>query len=360
MSHVRSPLLLTVRQQGRKTQARLRTTRLFQDTGGHQLGMEIDGCPAVAHMAQAAHLGAYFDQNGDLRDADAISAAESTRVLHTADVANAFQTPHRTKTFDAVKRDMPELSPYVRLLYRGPTSFFVAGSDSNERVISSRGATQGCALGSLLHCLVSREPLMQYVTEIRKLDPDAMVLSIIDDVETVCDGVKVPLAKATDLLNEAMATVGVTYHGLDSDKGVTFRPHSAFHGEESTVLPPPPLSTITHPPSDDELRAFISLLAAEEPKLERRAAATNGSQGSQQRFEQQRCKDVPSALRCLHIAPRGLRAVIASVNGASGRAAKVVALATSQQRKLRMHVHPDRLTTPSKEALGDDLLNSSS
>ena len=96
---------------------------------------------------------------------------------------------------------MPELLPYVRLLYGGPTSFFVAGSDGNERVISSRGATQGCAFGSLLHCLVSREPLMQYVTEIRKLDPDAMVLSIIDDVETVCDGDKVPLAKATDLLN---------------------------------------------------------------------------------------------------------------------------------------------------------------
>jgi hypothetical protein len=225
---------------------------------------------------------------------------------------------------------MPELLAYVRLLYGGPTSFLVAGSDSNERVISSRGATQGCcALGSLLHCLVSREPLIQYVTEIRKLDPDAMVLSIIVDVETVCDGVKVPLAKATDLLNEAMATVGMTYHGLDSDKVVTFRPHSAFHGKESTVLPPPPLSTILHPPSYDELRAFISLLAAEEPKLERRAAATNGSQGSQQRFKQQRCKDVPSARRCLHIAPRGLRAAIASVHGASGRAAEVVALAKS-------------------------------
>ena len=65
-----------------------------------------------------------------------ISAAESTRVLHTADAANAFQTPHRTKTFDAVKRDLPELLPYVRLLYGGPTSFFVAGNDSNERVIS--------------------------------------------------------------------------------------------------------------------------------------------------------------------------------------------------------------------------------
>ena len=87
---------------------------------------------------------------------------------------------------------MPELLPYVRLLYGGPTSFFVAGSDGNERVISSRGATQGCAFGSLLHCLVSREPLMQYVTEIRKLDPDAMILSIIDNVETVCDGDKVP------------------------------------------------------------------------------------------------------------------------------------------------------------------------
>ena len=49
-----------------------------------------------------------------------------------------------------------------------------------------------------------------------------------------------------------------------------------------------------------------------------------------------------------------------SVHGLTGRAAKVVALAKSQQRKLRMHVHPDRLTTPSKEALGDDLLNSSS
>ena len=60
--------------------------------------------------------------------------------------------------------------------------------------------------------------------------------------------------------------------------------------------------------------------------MERRAAATAGSQGSQQRFEQQRCKDVPSALRCLHIAPRGLRAAIASVHGASGRAAEVVAL----------------------------------
>ena len=48
---------------------------------------------------------------------------------------------------------------------------------------------------------------MQYVTEIRKLDPDAMVLSIIDDVETVCDGVKVPRAKTTDLLNKAMAPV---------------------------------------------------------------------------------------------------------------------------------------------------------
>jgi len=193
-------------------------------------------------MVQAALLDAYFDHNGDLRDADAITPAESTRVLHTADAANAFQTPHRTKTFDAVKCDMPELLPYVRLLYGGPTSFFVAGSDGNERVISSRGATQGCAFGSLLHCLVSREPLMQYVTEIRKLDPDAMVLSIIDDVETVCDGDKVPLAKATDLLNKAMATVGVTYHGLDSDKAVTFRPHSAFQGKESTVLPPPPLS----------------------------------------------------------------------------------------------------------------------
>ena len=172
-----------------------------------------------------------------------------------------------------------------------------------------------------------------------------MVLSIIDDVETVCDGVKVPLAKATDLLNEAMATVGVTYHGLDSDKVVTFRPHSAFHGKESTVLPPPPLSTISAKPSVEELRAFISLLAAEEPKLERRAAATNGSQGSQQRFEEQRCKDVLSALRCLHIAPRGLRAGIASVHAANERAAEMVALAKSQQRKLRMHVHPDRLST---------------
>ena len=57
--------------------------------------MEIDGCPAVAHMVQAAHLDAYFDQNGNLRDADAISPAD-TRVLHTADAANAFQTPHRT------------------------------------------------------------------------------------------------------------------------------------------------------------------------------------------------------------------------------------------------------------------------
>jgi len=56
------------------------------------------------------------------------------------------------------------------------------------------------------------------------------------------------------------------------------------------VLPPPPLSAIPTRPSVDELRAFISLLVAEEPKLERRAAATNGSQGSQQRFEQQRCK----------------------------------------------------------------------
>ena len=69
--------------------------RLFQATGGHQLSMEISGCPAVAHMVQAALLDAYFDQNGNLRDADAISPAD-TRVLHTADAANAFQTPHRT------------------------------------------------------------------------------------------------------------------------------------------------------------------------------------------------------------------------------------------------------------------------
>jgi len=35
----------------------------------------------------------------------------------------------------------------------------------------------------------------------------------------------------------------------------------------------------------------------------------------------------------------------------------VVALAKSQQRKLRMHVHPDRLTAACKEALGHDLFN---
>ena len=62
---------------------------------------------------------------------------------------------------------------------------------------------------------------------------------------------------------------------------------------------------------------------------------------------------------CIHVArfaaPRGLRAGIASVHGANERAAKVVTLAKSQQRKLRLHVHPDRLTAARKEALGEDL-----
>ena len=46
-----------------------------------------------------------------------------------------------------------------------------------------------------------------------------------------------------------------------------------------------------------------------------------------------------------------------SVHGLTGRAAKVVALAKSQQRKLRMHVHPDGLTAARKEALGNALFN---
>ena len=46
-----------------------------------------------------------------------------------------------------------------------------------------------------------------------------------------------------------------------------------------------------------------------------------------------------------------------SVHGLTGRAAKVVALAKSQQGKLRMHVHPDKLTAARKEALGAALLD---
>ena len=98
------------------------------------------------------------------------------------DIANAFNTVHRSAIFREVAASFPQLFAYTQLCYGdSPTLLFKMQGETGVEfgeILSSEGAQQGDPLGTFYWCLANHPVLSQVVAEV----PDVLVPSFIDDV----------------------------------------------------------------------------------------------------------------------------------------------------------------------------------
>ncbi len=75
---------------------------------------------------------------------------ESSSVLVTLDITNAYGTIHRSKIFDGLRRVCPDMLPLAWLLYGNPSRLFYSHGGGFSCLDSCDGVKQGCSLGGLL------------------------------------------------------------------------------------------------------------------------------------------------------------------------------------------------------------------
>ena len=73
---------------------------------------------------------------------------EQTEAMLLVDATNAFNSMHRAKSLNTVKKQCPTFYQYLKNTYQTPTHQYISGSKEGHFVWSEEGATQGdnCAM----------------------------------------------------------------------------------------------------------------------------------------------------------------------------------------------------------------------
>src|SRR5437899_1316571 len=104
------------------------------------------------------------------------------------DFRNAFNSLHREEIFSEVRRNIPEILPYVTLAYGGSSRLRFGSST----VLSAEGTQQGDPLGALLFCLAIH-PLLESLSSdlvfgyLDDLTIGGKISDVEDDVKRVTD-----------------------------------------------------------------------------------------------------------------------------------------------------------------------------
>lgn len=137
-------------------------------------------CPTQLALApRGAEIAAHI-----VRDyIDANSEVGKKKVAALIDLANCFNNLNRENFVALIKKDFPELYPYINLVYAGERQTIYGG----EIIRITRGLLQGCGHGPLLCGLGLGALINMAQSVLSKFDPESSNVSFMDDMTYLGD-----------------------------------------------------------------------------------------------------------------------------------------------------------------------------
>jgi len=127
------------------------------------------------------------------------------------DFKNAYNSLFRRAVHDGVRGRFPALGAFVATLCPELTSHWWFASDGcGRRIRSVRGVDQGCPLSPAFFAIAIAPALEQLRTQLRGQDPDAYVLSFLDDIYVVIDHGEV--ARTLETVQQLFQPLGLELH----------------------------------------------------------------------------------------------------------------------------------------------------
>ena len=116
----------------------------------------------------------------------ALAEAYPEAVFIKVDMKAAFQSMERQPAFEALAAEVPELAAALEAWYKDPATHLWRDASGNfEEVVRGRGFDQGCPLAAGAFCVEQKTALEPFLNHLRTLDPEARLLSFLDDTYLV-------------------------------------------------------------------------------------------------------------------------------------------------------------------------------
>jgi len=179
----------------------------------------------------------------------ATAEARPSAVFLALDFKNAYNSIARARICEAVAAITPGLGPFVRTLCRAETRHWFFDPAGAHVVSAVSGVDQGCPLSPVLFAIGIAPTLASLQQELRAKDPEALVVSYLDDIYVVIRADLAP--SALDYASSKFAALGLH---LNPTKCKAWQPRPGTGAESSF---PPSLEPLRVP----ELSCLGSVLA---------------------------------------------------------------------------------------------------
>ena len=130
---------------------------------------------------------------------------ESTKVLLTIDLANAFNSVDRCAVRQAIRRVLPEAAPWVDCCYGSPSVVLLGTHD----LPSQRGVQQGDPLGPALFPIAMHEHILQAIQESQSKFPNELDMAAFYLDDGVRAGSARAVAQVAETLFVSFASIGL-------------------------------------------------------------------------------------------------------------------------------------------------------
>ncbi len=116
----------------------------------------------------------------------ALSETHPEAAFIKLDCKNAYNSTLRSAVHEGVRSRIPALATIAATLCPEETSHYWFGADDcSRRIRAVRGVDQGCPLSAALFAIAIASPLEELQAELRKVDPNAVCISYLDDIYIV-------------------------------------------------------------------------------------------------------------------------------------------------------------------------------